>query len=304
MTVRACLVLGLVGVALASAMPAPAHAARAVVVKTQDIGPYNLAVEGFRRAFPGEVTVIDLGEDEDVSAAMARQIRSHQPDAIIAIGSRAATSLKERIDDIPIVFCMVLNPGERGLSGPNITGIALEIPASEQLAQFRRVVPELRRVGIVYNPARSGPAVDAAKAAARAAGVQIVERQVSRPGEVPDAIDALVDSAEGLWLLPDASVVTNETFRHILLTSLERRVPLLVFSAPFVRAGALVGVAPNYTRIGEEAAGIVAEVMRGRAAGSIPLRDPPAAVVINAATAARIGIEISADLRATATIIQ
>ncbi len=275
----------------------------AVVVKAQNIQPYNLAVEGFRRSFGGEVIVIEL-DGQAVSAGQAREIRGHEPVAIIAIGSTAATSLKERIDDIPIIYCMVMNARARGLTGRNISGVSLEIPATEQLAQFRNVVPGLETVGIIYNPERANPAVDAAKRAARAAGVSMVEKRVTRAGDVPEAVTDLSGSVDGLWLLPDASLVTSETFRRILVTSLERRLPLFVFSAPFVQAGALVGVAPNYTRIGEETASIVRQVMAGTEAGSIPARDPPSAVVINAATAARIGLELADDVRASATIIQ
>ena len=291
-------------VAVLFVLPArEAFAHRAVVVKAQDIGPYSLAVEGFRRSFDGEVTVIDL-EGQEVSAAQVREIRGQDPVAIVAIGNRAATSLKERINDIPIIYCMVMNARERGLHGPNISGIRLEISAVRQLAEFRRVVPGLTKVGIIYNPERANPAVDAAKRAARTSGVTLVERQVTRSGDVPAAVTDLTREADGFWLLPDASLVTNETFRHILVTSLERRVPLMVFSAPFVRAGALVGLAPNYTRIGEEAARMVRQVREGTEAGSIPPREPPAALVINAGTASRIGVELSAEVRESATIIE
>lgn len=301
---RARILLALVAIFCLDVLPArEALADRAVVVKTQDIGPYNLAVEGFSRSFDGEVIVIEL-DNQEVSSSQIREIRGQEPVAIIAIGSRAAISLMAGIDDIPIVYCMVMNAQDRGLSGPNITGVNLEIPALEQLASFARVVPELKRVGIVYNPERPNPAVAAAKRAADQAGVALVEKRVSRAGDVPDAAAELSRTVDGLWLLPDASLITNETFRHVLVTSLERRMPLFVFSAPFVRAGALMGLAPNYTRIGREAASIVEQVSEGETAGSIPTRDPPAALVINAATAARMGIELSAEVRSGATILQ
>lgn len=286
------------------AAPRVAHAKKVVAVKTSNIAAYNLALDGFRKAFGGEVVVQEIPRGAGLDDAAIARIRSQGPAAILAIGSKAAASLASRIHDVPIVYCMVFEPKKRHLDGANVTGVGLEIPAAEQLRQLKRVVPKLSKVGVVYDPAKTGPLVDTARSAAKKLGITLVEYKVDKTSEVPDAIDDVAGRSDALWLPPDATVVTHETFKHLLVVSLERKLPVLVFSVAFVKAGALLGVAPDYSAIGGVAAKLVDQILGGKKPSEIPMREPPSSIVINQTTAARIGVKLTPALERGTTLVK
>lgn len=289
-------------VVLALLAPAGARAADVAAVRTSELPAYTEALAGFRDRYRGAVDVYDL--EGMAPAALAAKVRAAHPRVVLAIGSKAAAEVARLLPELPLVYCMVLAPEKRGLTGPRMAGVGLEIPAREQLKSFRRVVQDLKRVGVVYNPAKTGDLVKEARAAAAALGVTLVERPVAGTAEVPDAVGALVGRIDGLWLIPDASVVTLDTFKSILLTSLERKLPLMVFSVAFVRAGALMGVVPDYPAIGAVAADLVRQILAGQPPGELGVRAPPSRIVINASTAARIGVTVDAAVRKDAKIVK
>ncbi len=275
----------------AAASPAPALAVRAVVVKTKGVAAYDLALRGFQRAFDGEVTVREIGKKEGVSTALADEIRRLEPDVVVGVGTRAAVSLKERLPDLPLVFAMVLSPEKRGLGGRKVSGVSLEISPALQLKLFKKILPTMSRIGVIYDPAKSGPLVDVAEKAARVQGVELHTEPVARSAEVGAALERLLPRIDALWLLPDASVVTRETFKQMLIRTHDAKVPLLAFSEPFVKAGALAAVAPDYEAIGAAAARLAERAARQGGSGSPVIEDPPARLVVNRKAAEHLGLE-------------
>jgi len=91
-----------------------AHAEEtAIVIKSQDLSAYNEAAKGFQdECLKNNITIksiYDLNGKMKVGQKIVRKARKQKPDIILAIGVLAATVLMEKVDDIPIVFCMVIN---------------------------------------------------------------------------------------------------------------------------------------------------------------------------------------------------
>jgi ABC-type uncharacterized transport system substrate-binding protein len=56
--------------------------------------------------------------------------------------------------------------------------------------------------------------------------------------------------------LPDSELYNKTTVEPLILASLEHRLPLVGYSASFVRAGAAVGVFPDFADIGRQTAAL------------------------------------------------
>lgn len=286
----ACLALfGLFG---SAGNRARAAEAKVAVLRSDDITAYNQALAGFKAAFSGTLTVFDMSRDGD---AMTK-LRGSHPDLILAIGVRAAKAAAESLLDIPVVFCMVLDPEANGISGRNVTGVTLAIPVRQQLEEFKRVVPGLARLGVLYNPAKTGAVVEEARSVASSMGLTLFAEAVTRNDQVPTAMARLAGKVDGLWLPPDATVVTKETFRLALEISLTRKLPLMVFNSQFVKAGALLALSPDYGASGHDAARIVRLVLAGRKPAEIPVSSTPGTLVINTETAHSLGLDIPAPV--------
>jgi putative ABC transport system substrate-binding protein len=279
---------------------------RVVVVLSKDFPLYKMAVDGFRDDFDGQVKQVFVPRKSDGSGAegadlgaFVEQVRAEKPDAILAVGLMAAKMLTSKISDIPVVFCMAMHPSQHNLKAGNSTGIELETLPRNQIEVFKEVVPDLKRIGIIYDHKRTGRFVDAAKQAAAEAGLTLVAKQVSEQKEVLGALQDLTKEVDALWLLRDATVLTREFFNHALTVQKKSRFPLLAYSPEFVKRGALCSYSSTYQQQGKTAAEVMREILSGKAkAGDIPIQSPKGSLTVNLASAAHLGLKLPRSILA------
>src|SRR5262249_51618262 len=166
---------------LASFAPAPGSPSRSVtILKSRDLAPYNLAVQGARRALSAWDPTIHFEElNLPTSGAEERElldsIQKLHPDLILTVGTQATRAVTVRIKRVPCVFSLVLADGGDGAlirrGAPNMTGAAMDIPIIEQISRLREVIPTLRRVGVVFNPRETGKVIETARSAAATIGL-------------------------------------------------------------------------------------------------------------------------------------
>ena len=273
----------------------PAALAEGVVIfKTKSIGPYNQAVAGFRSACKAPITEFDMNGDDAQGLALVEQIRASEPEVIFAVGTKAARIAKEKFSELPIVFCMVLNPDRNGVLGPNTTGVLLQIPYSRQFKLLKTVLPTVKVVGVLYDPSKTRDNVSVARQEAQLLEIDLVPIEVSSEKEVPNGLRELLDrKVDMLWLTTDSTVLNKDTFAYIVTYTLERNVPLMAYQASFVKAGAFLALAPSYEGIGEQASRMTEKILQGSAVSELPVEDPDGNLLaLNMKVAQQIGLEV------------
>ncbi len=130
----------------------------------------------------------------------------------------------------------------------------LDVPFPAVLDRLRRSFPDRTRLGIIYNPRRRGEERAILAAQARAAGFTPALADASGPAELLKAFRSLIGSADMVLCFPDSSLYNSATIKPFILASLENRLPIVGFSANFVRAGAAFGVYPDFRAVGRQAA--------------------------------------------------
>jgi putative ABC transport system substrate-binding protein len=199
--------------------------------------------------------------------------------------------------DIPVIFCMVLDPATYDLKASNMTGVTLQIPLDRQFATLHSVLPHRKRIGVLYDPEKTAHLVDEAHRQAQALGLEIVARQVRSEKEVPAVLRALLPQIEALWLMPDSTVLTEDSLSFLLGTALDANVPVIGFSSELVRSGALVGLSVNSEDIGRQAGLLAKEILNGRALpSSAPVSPERLRLVLNLKTARFLGITIPPEV--------
>jgi putative tryptophan/tyrosine transport system substrate-binding protein len=282
---------------LAWLAPAAASAATACLVLSRQIPPYAEAAKGFRAGFTGKVVEFDMGGDAVGGMAILPKIAEANCDVIAALGSPAIKFLKIRITDKPLVYAMVLNPAAEGVSGANITGVHLEPAPQTVLAGLKRIIPNAKRVGVLYSPAVSGSYIEAARKAAAGLGLSLTAAVAPTAGDAVRALDALASQADVLWMIPDAVTSSDSVFREMLRISLQKGVPIFALAQKNVSDGALAALATDYLTNGLQAGQIASRIAGGQAPSSIP--DEYARKVgwfVNLKTAERLGIKILQDI--------
>lgn len=295
---RWLLVLGalIVGLVL---FPILASATDIVILKSSDIAAYNQALAGFKAALPNGIVLseYDLQGDLEKGRKLARKIRGSDPALVFAIGLKAAKSAQLEIVDIPVVYSMVLDPSKYGLSSQNMTGILLEVPVERQLATIRAMLPNVKQIGTLYDPSKTSGLIDESKRWLKQNGISLVPTAVTNEREVPRTLQALLPTIGALWLVPDSTVLTDESLRFILNTALEERVPVIGFSREFARGGAFFCLSVNYGDIGRQAAQLARKIIDGHVVLPMkPVHPERVEMSVNLKTARFLNIEIPKDL--------
>lgn len=269
------------------------------ILKSSDLKAYSEAIEGFKATAPGGVTFVeyDLRGAVERGKQLARKIRASDSSLVVAVGLKAALAAKLEIVDTPILYMMILDPLKHHLTAANMTGVLLEIPTDRQFKVIRTFLPSLRRIGMLYDPDKTTTKLKEAEPRAVLHEFQLRGFPVENEKEVPQQLRALLSESEALWLVPDSTVLTDESIRFILESALTKQIPVVGFSSEFTRLGALLSLSIDYGEIGRETGLLAKRILNGE----LPLPLKPVSVqrikiTVNQKTARYLGITIPKDL--------
>ena len=247
-------------------VPNSTFAEEVAILKSAEIVAYSEAIDAFKSALPASFQVTleyDLRGDMAKGRNLARRIRASNATVVLAVGLKAALAAKLEILDIPVIMCLVLNPEKYGLPASNMVGLSLNIPFEKHLKPLRMLAPLTTRIGVLFDPQKTKGLHDQLQLDAKAQGITIVSEEVHAEQEVSKAFKTLESTIDALWLLPDSTVLTENTLDFLISATLEADIPVVAFSAGLVQSGAVVGVYMNYADIGRQAArlstGLVSE---------------------------------------------
>ena len=285
----------------------PCHAAGIALIKSYDFEPYDIAIAGFIGSCGNGIIEYKLHDESGVQSDLTQTIRNSKPDVVFAIGVLAAEFAQQEFGDLPILFAMVPRLRADELSGTNIAGITLDIPVDQQLRVYASMVSGLTSLGVIYDPEKSGNTVIEARAAAAEMGMTLHTREVRSRKEVPSAMRALLkeEKIEVLWMIPDETVVTPDSFKFLLIQSFEHNLPFLAASDIFVKVGALASITPDYTDIGRQSCELANAMNSGNLNLAIVNVVEPAKfnLSINLKTARKIGLSIPNDILKSADVV-
>lgn len=247
-------------------IPSFVAAVEIVAIQSLNIKPYNEALKGFKNACRCDVKQIVISEM--TGDDLAEIVNETKPDLILSIGTKALKRI-QTIKDIPIVYVMVLNPQSLISDSKNITGIGMRIPPEKQLSIMQKSLPDLKSVGIIYDPKNTAGFVKKAKVAANSAGIQLISEEVQKPKDVLAKLQSMKGKIDAFWMVPDLTVITSETVESLSLFSMENNMPLIAFSKKYLEMGALMSLEIDTHNMGRQAWEIAEKVLSGKEIKSI-----------------------------------
>jgi putative tryptophan/tyrosine transport system substrate-binding protein len=262
-----------------------------IVVRSGDQAPYLAAVQGLRRVLP------EIVDEPGAALAQAR--------VVVAVGSDAAATLARRGDLAGrLVFCLVGRSAAERLPAA-IGGVLADVAHADQAALIARALPKARRIGVLVRSGAVGAAHAEAVQAACPPGMLIVSIQAESGPGLADAIDRLLgQDVDAVWALPDGPVGGDTGVRALLLGGLRHRVPVVGWSPPFVRAGALVGLGGDPASQGEQAGRLAQRILAGEDGASIGRHAPERVdLAVNLVVARKLVIDLPPSLIAEAAVV-
>jgi putative ABC transport system substrate-binding protein len=261
----------------------PLSALTIVVVRDQEFNAYGQAYAGFKQEIKKskkQLRFVFYNLKKQHSEEVIGDIILKEPELIFTLGAKATRLIKKRITKIPVIFCLVLDPIGDGFvksrisSGNNLTGICLYIPASTQFLALKQIIPFAKRIGVIYNPLKTGSTIKEGKKVAKNLGLQLVTRIVNFQKEVPKALKSFKNNIDVLWIIVDTTVYTSRSISFVLETALKNKIPVLGFSVNMVKAGALLSLYADYKDMGRQAGEIAVRILDGEKPEEIPISFP------------------------------
>ncbi|MDD2309721.1 MAG: ABC transporter substrate binding protein [Desulfuromonadaceae bacterium] len=277
--------------ALATLLPSLAQAYDILILQSRRDPAYEQVLKGLRAGHNASQRVVVLSDYAEVD--VVRIVREDRPRVILALGDAALTAARN-VRNTPVVAVMSLGINRHKVSHNNLTGIPMFAPPERYIGIFKNM--KTRRVGVIYNPAKSGWYLRLAQRAAEAAGIELVVREVSAPRESIGRLSALADKVDALWMLPDSTAVTRETAEAYFRFGQEQHIPVVSFAAAYLGLGAAAVLEIDRGAIGRQADVMMTEILRGSSIESMPL-DLPKGITLktNSSVLKRLRIAINED---------
>jgi putative ABC transport system substrate-binding protein len=260
------------------------HSKDVLIVLSKKFALYEKAIKGFKDHFKGSTEQIVLASPDE----LLKLVLKINPKVILAVGLRAAKIAKMQVNDVPIVFCMAMHPLVNGLRTETSTGVHLEPSVSDQLKAVTRTIPHVKKIGIIYDPNRTGRQVAEFRDAAAELKLEIVAVPVKSREEARKALAEMPEKAQVLWLLRDATVLTREFFNKALILQFEKALPVIAYSPQFVKKGAFMSYSAGYPRQGRKAAEIVKAILQGKSISELNVAHPEGTLTVNMNTGEKL----------------
>src|SRR5690554_912263 len=202
---------------------------------------------------------------------IARKFVGDKPDVIVAIATPSAQSVVASTKNVPVVFAAVTDPVAAQLvrdweaSGTNVTGVSDELELDRQMELIKRVLPEAKRVGMVYNPgeANSVVVVERLRELLPTMGMTLVEAAAPRTVDVSSAARSLVGKVDVIYTNTDNNVVS--AYESLVKVGNGRKIPLVASDTDSVMRGAIAALGMDYRDLGRQTGRIVVRILEGEA---------------------------------------
>lgn len=238
-----------------------------IVNSDSTVEKYRQTEDEFRHeigAYAGRIVDIDLDRASRPDA-LDQLIAAENPDLIYSIGSKAYQLASQSRKDRPVLFSSVIN-WQRFERGKDSYGVANELSLSQELSLLRYLLPNARRIGVLYHPDYSRERVAEARAYAKQVGLTLAEQVVKDADGLEDALEALLPKVDVLWLIADPGVLTNrEAIQAIFRAGEEQQKPIYTYSDAYLSYGASLVVAADTPTIGRQAANLAESILRHEA---------------------------------------
>ena len=285
-------------------------------------GSLDNCYEGFMQGLAqagiveGENLKVDLQNaqaDMGIAQQIAAQFSGNRVDLMVGIATPMAQACYNAASGaIPTIFTAVTDPVAAGFASADgkamgeVTGTSDALPIKAQLETIRAMLPDARKIGILYTTSEvnSISAIEQYKALAPDYGFEIVESGISTIADIPLALDMLLSKVDCLTNLTDNTVVS--ALALMLDKANAAGKPVFGSEIEQVKLGCIAAEGLDYIALGRQTGLMAARVLKGEAkASEIPyeiITEP--GLYVNAAVLKQFGIELSAELAARVNYVE
>ncbi|WP_271597360.1 ABC transporter substrate-binding protein [Bradyrhizobium sp. CCBAU 45384] len=236
---------------------------------------------------------------------LATELVAQRPTLLLAIGGDVIKPLFEASKgSVPIVGGVSDNPIRSGIAvslarpSKNFTGITFltDEMAAKRIELLKQVAPNVRKVGVIFNPQHFDDEVTFARRGAESLDLELTAYPINVIADLDTALKG-VEASRADSLLVISSRLTGVVAAKIAQYGQERRLPVIASWREFADSGALLSYGPSRSFEAKRLVGYVQKVLKGEKPADLPIEQPVKfELVINLKTAKVIGLTVPSSL--------
>lgn len=243
--------------------------------------------------------------DMAVAQTIAEEFVNSKKSMILAIATPTAQASFNATKEIPILITAVTDPKAAGLVGKNVTGTSDATPLDKQFTLLKKLYPNAKTVGIIYNigEQNSEIQVNEAKALSGKFGLKIEAVGVSNINEISQGLDSLLDKVDVMYAPTDNLIASSMPL--IAEKSTAKKKGIIAGEKGMVEAGALATEGIDYYELGKQTGEMAIKVLKGEKPENLAIKTlEKTELVINTKAFAALGLVIDEELKSKATKVE
>jgi len=232
-------------------IPCWADNLRLLVVLSYDLPAYQSFANTLTKNLPESVQATVLHNPEKVA-------EQPQTDLIVSVGMRASLSAVSQTK-VPVFVVMIpkvsyeqlLVQSPKQSRAPLISTVYLDQPWERQLNFIQAILPEHRRIGLLYSAQTLADLTLLRKQAAKL-DISLIDKRVLSEDKLFSTLYDVLDSSDILLSLPDTTIYNSTSIRNILLSCYRSGIPFIGLSQTYVNAGAIGAVFSSQQQLSEQ----------------------------------------------------
>ncbi|NCB34256.1 MAG: ABC transporter substrate-binding protein [Erysipelotrichia bacterium] len=260
------------------------------------------------------LTIDEQNAQGDVSncETIANTLVNEGVDLIFANATPAAQAVAAKTSSIPIVITSVTDPETSGLvasntaPGNNVTGTSDLTPVEQQIDLLLQLVPDAKKIGIMYNNSEDNSIfqADIAKKTAEDKGLETQEFTVSDSSQIQSVAESMIGKVDAVYIPTDNLLA--EGMANVAQVTNANGLPVIVGEEGMCANGGLATYGIDYYNLGFKSGQMAVKILEGADPSGMAIEYLPSEdcrLSINSASADELGIVIPDDIKAKADLI-
>ena len=254
----------------------------------------------------GKTVLIDYGianeEDNNLPDVAAELVRL-KVSIIVAQGPPEISAAIKMTKTIPIVMVGGGNPVDRGFvtsltrPGGNVTGLSSDAVGlrGKRLELFKEAFSSISRVAVLNPDYKRKGRTAGYESEAKVIGVDLQVVAVDSHRDLERAFSKIVTIRSDA-LIAVRHNLTRRYAAQIAEFAVKKRLPSMFESAEFVKVGGLMSYGVSHALLWRGAAAYVDKILKGANPATLPVEPPQLELVVNLATAKKLGVKIPPEI--------
>lgn len=236
-------------------------------------------------------------------------------DLILTIATPAASAVKEKTMDIPVLFTAVTDPADSDLvesndaPGANLTGTSDMNPIEAQIDLLLQVLPDSKKVAVMYCSSESNSVTqyEKAKEVLEGKNIEVVQKTISEIAEAKSAVESLKGQVDAIYIPTDNTIADGMT--SVSEAANACKLPVICGESGMVESGGLMTYGIDYYELGKQTGKMAAKILAdGEKPETMPVEYQTDTnilqITVNQTTADEIGVTIPQEVLDKATVVK